>query len=99
MLLTRLIVGSPYESSILSGDFCYPIGWDETDTMFDSAACDSLKRRAADSKMAHLWNEMWRRANFDYRSPPPVGSFLAELFAATDLKFEDALNMIGASAE
>ncbi|HUI16242.1 MAG TPA: hypothetical protein VL244_01150 [Alphaproteobacteria bacterium] len=99
VLLTRLIAGSAYESGILSGDFCYPIGWDEFDALLDPARCDSLKRRVAGSKLAHLWNEMWRRANFDYRAPPPPGSFLADLFETTDLGFADALNMIGVPAE
>jgi len=98
LLLTRLVVGSAYERSILSGDFCYPIGWDEFGAMFDSAQCDSIKRRVANSKMVHLWNEVWRRANFDYRSPPPAGSFLADLFKTIDLKFEYALSMIDAAA-
>jgi len=95
-LITRLIAGGAYESSILPADFCYPIGWEEFGVVFDSAERDSLKRRVGNSKMVHLWNELWRRANFDYRSPPPAGSFLADLFETTGLKFEEALGMIGA---
>ena len=53
------------------------------------------RSRIAESSLVHLWNEEWRRINFNYFAPPPNGSLLAELFE-NYLPFRRAMESIRA---
>jgi len=96
-LLTRLVLGSRWEQYVLPSSFCFPISYhdDEYRMMLDPGLSDIARSRIAESPLVHLWNEVWRRINFNYFLPPPGGSLLAEFFE-TYLPFERATEMIRA---
>jgi hypothetical protein len=58
----------------------YPIGWPEAHLMLLPEHRDTLLERASKSTFLHLWNEMFRRGNFDL-SRPSTDSFLSSIFA------------------
>jgi hypothetical protein len=96
-LLTRLVLGSKWERYVLPSSFCFPISphHDDYRIMLDPDLSGIAKSRIAESPLVHLWNEAWRRINFNYSMPPPKGSLLAELFE-THLPFRRATETIRA---
>jgi hypothetical protein len=58
----------------------YPIEWTEAHLMLLPEQCDALLERTTKSSFLHLWNEVFRRGNFNL-SKPPAGSFLSSIFA------------------
>ena len=96
-LLTRLVIGSRWERCVLPTSFCFPISYhhDEYRMMLDPNLSGIARSRIAESSLVHLWNEEWRRINFNYFAPPPNGSLLAELFE-TYLPFKRAIESIRA---
>lgn len=58
----------------------YPLHYSETWRYFDPESIDFVRKRCEDSKFAHLWNEVIRRAPLNLKKySPPKGSFLHEL--------------------
>jgi len=57
----------------------YPIEWTEAHLMLLPEHRDALLERTTNSTFLHLWNEVFRRGNFDL-SKPPAGSFLSTIF-------------------
>ena len=96
-LLTRLVLGSVWERYVLPTTFCFPISphHDDYRMMLDPELAGIAKSRIAGSPLVHLWNEAWRRVNFNYFAPPLRGSLLSELFD-TYLPFEPAAATIRA---
>jgi hypothetical protein len=86
-----------WERYVLPSSFCFPISphHDDYRLMLDPDLSGIAKSRIAESPLVHLWNEAWRRINFNYSMPPPKGSLLGELFD-TYLPFKRATETIRA---
>jgi hypothetical protein len=86
-----------WERYVLPTTFCFPISphHDDYRMMLDPELAGIAKSRIAGSPLVHLWNEAWRRVNFNYFVPPRRGSLLSELFD-TYLPFERAAATIRA---
>jgi Alpha 1,4-glycosyltransferase conserved region len=73
----------------------YPLHWSEYTALMLPERRAFVGERLSNAIFLHLWNEMFRRANYDKSVRPPVGSFLYDLFAETgvfrDFGFEYAL--------
>jgi hypothetical protein len=93
-LLTRLVEGSDYARHVLPNAFCYPLPAADATKLLDPGQCADVERAASDSRLIHLWNEMWRRNGVDYFRPPAAGSFMAKLYFAHRLDFGQVAKVI-----
>jgi glycosyltransferase involved in cell wall biosynthesis len=59
----------------------YPISYSEFDVLLRPEKLEYVQRRTNDSIFLHLWQEMHRRAGLKPSTAPPIGSYLAAMFA------------------
>ena len=93
-LLTRAIEGSIYDRHVLPSAFCYPILGADAMQFLDPEQGAAVERKTSGSPLIHLWNEMWRRTGVDCFAAPPAGSFMAKLFEAHRLDFDETVKRI-----
>ena len=80
----------------------YPLHWSEYAALILPEHRAFVGERLSNANFLHLWNEMFRRTNYDKSVRPPVGSYLYDLFAEMamlgDFEFEYVLVRDGQNA-
>jgi hypothetical protein len=79
-LLLRLVSEGGLLSMASAASVFYPIGWTEAHLMLLPEHRERLLERTTNCIFLHLWNEVFRRGNFDL-SKPPAGSFMSTVLA------------------
>ncbi len=79
-LLLRLVSEGGLLSLASAASVFYPIRWTEAHLMLLPEHRERLLERTTNCTFLHLWNEVFRRGNFDL-SKPPAGSFMSTVLA------------------
>lgn len=79
-LMTRIIDEYDLSGEATPTRIIYPLHWREAGKLFDPEARDDVAERVDEAALLHLWNEIIGRLGIDKNSPPPSGSYLADIF-------------------
>ena len=74
---------------ILPIDVFYPMGYWETEKLYEVGAIESVWERCKDSHVLHLWNEILSRNSVDKTVWPVENCFLHHVFKTIESKYQD----------
>ena len=84
-LMTKLVPMFGLEPALMPQQGFYPIHWQESVKFIDPAHCEYVEDKVRGADFVHLWNETFRRVNYDKSVRPPRGSYLYGLLDAHDM--------------
>jgi hypothetical protein len=84
-LMSKLAKSCSLEGFLVPTASFYPIHFSEFSSLIRPDQCERVERKVAGATFLHLWNEMFRRAQYNKHYGPPRGSYLARLFVRHEL--------------
>jgi Alpha 1,4-glycosyltransferase conserved region len=84
-LMTKLVPMFRLEPALMPRRSFYPIHWREASKLIDPAHREYVENQIRGAVFVHLWNEKFRRANYDKFVRPPRGSYLYGLLETHDM--------------